>query len=65
MAQVPAGATAIRAAKDALRKKLKKALASLSEQEKLEQSKHLVRMVRIRWTTAHIGTNICPRLPSY
>lgn len=42
MAQVQAG---IRAAKDALRKKLKQALASLTEQEKLDQSKHLVRMV--------------------
>lgn len=42
MTQV-AGVNAIRAAKDALRKKLKKALASLSEQEKLEQSKHLVK----------------------
>ena len=41
-----AGATAIRAAKDALRKKLKKALASLSEEEKLKQSKNLVRMVK-------------------
>lgn len=40
------GATAVRAAKDALRKRLKKALASLSEEEKLEQSKKLVRMVR-------------------
>ena len=35
----------VRAAKDVLRKKLKKALASLSEQEKLEQSKILVRKV--------------------
>lgn len=46
-AQAPAaGATAVRAAKDALRKKLKKALASLSEEEKLKQSKNLVRMVK-------------------
>ena len=36
----------MRAAKDALRKRLKKALAALSEEEKLEQSKKLVRMVR-------------------
>lgn len=42
MAQVQAG---IRAAKDALRKRLKKALASLTEQEKLDQSKLLVRKV--------------------
>lgn len=40
-----AGVSAVRVAKDALRKRLKKALASLSEQEKLEQSKKLVRMV--------------------
>lgn len=49
MAQAPsvsAGAAAIRAAKDALRKKLKKALAGLSEQEKLNQSRNLVRMVK-------------------
>jgi 5-formyltetrahydrofolate cyclo-ligase len=46
MAQLPGpGANAVRAAKDALRKKLKRALASLSDQEKLEQSKHLVRRV--------------------
>ena len=47
MAQAHAGATAIRAAKDALRKRLKKALAGLSEQEKLEQSKKLVKMVKV------------------
>ena len=45
MAQAQAGAVAIRAAKDSLRKRLKKALAALSDQEKLEQSKNLVRMV--------------------
>ena len=48
-AQVPsagAAAAAIRAAKDALRKKLKKALASLSEEEKIKQSSNLVRMVK-------------------
>lgn len=48
MAQGPAaaaGLNAVRMAKDALRKKLKKALASLSEQDKMEQSKHLIRKV--------------------
>jgi len=46
MAQAPAaGAAAVRAAKDALRRKLKEALAGLSEQEKLEQSGNLVKMV--------------------
>lgn len=42
-----AQACGIRAAKDVLRKKLKRALASLSEQEKLEQSKCLVRKVTL------------------
>ncbi len=39
--------TAVRAAKDELRKRLKKALRELTEQQKLEQSARLVRMVRI------------------
>lgn len=46
MANAATGITAVRAAKDALRKRLKKALSSLSDQEKLEQSRNLVRIVR-------------------
>ena len=37
--------TAVRVAKDELRKKLKKSLAELTDLQKSEQSAHLVKMV--------------------
>ena len=51
MAGVPPAMTVLRAAKDELRKVLKKALRGLTEQQKLEQSAKLVTLVRNSNTT--------------
>ena len=49
-----ASQTAIRVAKDELRKKLKKALRELTEQQKLEQSAGLIRMVSLIAVTVSV-----------
>ena len=60
MAQALGGGSAIRAAKDELRKKLKKALSALTEEQKIEQSKHLVGMVSLHnWIARVCSSTVC------